>query len=576
MLRRGVLSLLPALALLLGGCVAAAQTDSGAAAQPAGEPSAHAEVRLHLAVEPATLDPALTADPALLDVLGNLMEGLVAPGGTPDAAGGAAERWESADGREFTFYLRPDARWSDGRPVTAHDFVRAWLHLLDPEVGAVNAHLLYEIAGAEAYSGLDPAAPDFAEQAAGLREGVAVAALDDRRLQVTLKAPNPAWPGYTAHPALAPRRADLPFGLVSNGPFVLKDGGLAVHGHHDAELTGPGPFALKLEPNPHYWNRSAIRLDAVTYHVEPDPREALRLFQMGYLHLAMLPADLAEQAPGAQAMAQPATMGLVFNTGQPRLANADLRRAIALALDAARVTAEAVGEAGLPARSLVPPSLAGGWPPAEEGPVSDAVLDGLWSEGSLVGELLAGALPGEELLEARRLWADARAALGVDRITLSLLHAEEAAGLAQAVKRTLEERLEGLTVELHTVPFAQRLERVRFGQFDLVLQGWVAEHDDPLALLAPFTTAHPGNSARWVKPAYDALLARAGVAAGAARTAALREGEQMLLAEAPVAPIYHPLRYFAVSPELQGLRVRPLGARYDLRHAWLAPPGSLD
>ena len=132
-----------------------------------------------------------------------------------------------------------------------------------------------------------------------------MAALDDRRLQVTLKAPNPAWPGYTAHPALAPRRSDLPFGLVSNGPFVLKDGGLAVHGHHDAELTGPGPFASKLEPipttgtgppsgstpSPTTWSRT---------------RRGLRLFQMGYLHLAMS-ADLAEQAPGAQAMAQPAT-----------------------------------------------------------------------------------------------------------------------------------------------------------------------------------------------------------------------------------------------------------------------------
>ncbi|WP_043712900.1 peptide ABC transporter substrate-binding protein [Symbiobacterium thermophilum] len=552
--------------LLLGGCVAAAQPDPAAlAARAAPSPvsPASAEVRLHLPVEPVTLDPARTAEAVLLDVVGNLMEGLVAPEGTMESPGGVAERWESADHRQFTFYLRPEARWSDGVPVTAHDFVRAWLHLLDPAEGAVNAHLLYEVAGAEAYNGLDPADPDFAEQAAALREGVQVVAVDDRTLQVTLKAPNPEWPRYTGHPALAPRRADLPFGAVSNGPFVL---------------AGSGAGGLRLERNPYYWNRSAVQLDAVTYHVEPDPYQALRLFQLGHLHLVLLPADLAAQVPGAQAMAQPATMGLVFNAGQPRLAHSGLRTAIALALDVQRLTAEAVGEAGLPALTLVPPSLGGGWPPAEAvsgGAPGEAGAHGLWSQGSLVGELLSGALPGAELQEARRLWGEARAELGLDRVTLTLLHAEEAGALAGAVKRSLEERLDGLTVELHTVPFAQRLERVRFGQFDLVLQGWVADHDDPMALLAPFTTAHPGNAARWVSADYDALVAAAGAAAGSGRAAVLRQAEQLLLSEAPVVPVYHPLRHWAVRPELEGMQVRPLGARFDLRQARLAvaPPG---
>lgn len=575
-LRPGQVLPLLAAALLLAGCVAAAQPEPGPAPPPPAAPDPPAEVRLHLPVDPATLDPAQTAEAALLDVVGNLMEGLVAPDGAPDAAGGAAERWESADGRQFTFYLRPEARWSDGKPVTAGDFVRGWLHLLDPEAGAVNAHLLYEVAGAEAYAGLDPAAPDFREQAAALREAVQVKALDDRRLQVTLRAPNPAWPLYTAHPALAPRRADLPFGAVTNGPFVLVHAGPALAGPADGRpapmgAAGSAPVTLRLEPNPHYWNRQAVRLDAVVYHVEPDPQEALRLFHLGYLHLVLLPADLAAETPGAQAMAQPATMGLVFNTGQPRLADSDLRGAIALALDVERVTAEAVGEAGLPARTLVPPSLAGGWPPGAGAPPPGTLVDGLWSEGSLVGELLSGARAGDALQEARRLWADARARLGLDQITLSLLHAEEAAPLARAVKRSLEARLDGLAVELHTVPFALRLERVRLGQFDLVLQGWVAEHDDPLVLLAPWTTAHPGNAARWVGGEYDALLAAAAAAAGPAREAALEEAERLLLAEAPVVPVYHPVRHWAVHPELQGLAFRPLGARFDLRHAWLDP-----
>ncbi len=554
---------LAAVVLLIGGCAALAHSVPAPLALPAlspAAPAARAEASLHLPVEPATLDPAQTAEAALLDVVGNLMEGLAAPDGTAEDAGGAAARWESEGGRAFTFYLRPEARWSDGVPVTAHDFVRAWLHLLDPAVGSPHAHLLYEVAGAEAYSGLDPSAPDFAERAAALREEVQVTALDDRRLRVVLRAPNAEWPRYTAHPALAPRRADQPFGAVTNGPFVL---------------AGQEPGALRLAPNPYYWNRAAVGLDAVTYRVEPDPLQALRLFQLGDLHVALLPADLAAQVPGAQAMAQPATMGLVFNAGQPRLAHPGLRRAIALTLDPGPITAEAVGEAGLPARTLVPPSLAGGWPPAAGAAAPDAQAAGLWSEGSLAGELAAAVLPGGRLQEARRLWVEARAELGLEGITLTLLHAEEAEPLARAVKRTLEERLDGLTVELHTVPFAQRLERVRFGQFDLVLQGWIADHDDPLALLAPFTAAHPGNAARWVSREYDERLAAAASASGAERLAALRAAEELLVTEAPVVPLYHPVRYFAVRPELEGLEVRPLGARFDLRQARLsgAAPG---
>jgi len=545
------------LALLLGGCVAAAQPEPlpptagpvipAAAAEPA-------EVRLHLPVEPDTLDPAETAEAALLDVVGNLMEGLVAPG---ELTGAAADRWESPDGRQFTFYLRPEARWSDGTPVTAHDFQRAWLHLLDPAVGAANAYLLYEIAGAEAWNALDPGLPDFAEQSARLRGEVQVVALDERRLQVTLQAPNPEWPAYTAHPALAPRRADLPFGAVSNGPFAL------------AETSVPGE--VRLERNPHYWAREAVRLDAIVYHVEPDARAALRLFEMGYLHLVMLPPELAEQVPGARAMAQPSTMGLVFNTAQPRLARTDLRRAISLALNRGRVAAEACGAGAVAATGLIPPSLGGGWPAGDGGAAGTEVslpLSGLWAEGSLLGDLLSDDSGGGHLAEARRLWAGVRADLGVDRVTLRLLHAQEAVAAARAVQRELEAALEGLTIELHAVPFAQRLERVRFGQFDLVLQGWLADQDDPLSLLGQFTTAHPANGARWVNGDYDALVRQAAASAGDARRSALAAAERLLLSEVPVVPLYHPVRHWAVSPELEGLRCRPVGSRFDLKQAW--------
>lgn len=530
---RGRPSGLLVLALFLSGCVAVPVMRPQPAAPPPPT-EVKQQVRLHLPVALSSLDPAETTDPAALDVIGNLMEGLVAEV-DGSLVGGAAESWETADGREYLFHLRPEARWSDGEPIVAQHFVDAWLHMLDPAVGAENAYLLYDIAGAEEWNALDPQAADFAERSAERKQAVQIAALDERRLQVILREPNPGWVAYTAHPAFSPRRPGLTPEQVSSGPFMLADW----------SSTGD----LRLQVNPHYWDRGAVALQTIHYHVERDGQSALRLYEMGHLDQVILPGDLAAGVPGLQSMAQPSTMGLVFNTSQPRLANADLRRAISLAIDRSRLAYEVAGASAVASASLVPPSLA----PARPAGASPAAVQG-------------------DLLQARKLWEGVRESLNTDRITLRLLHARETTALARSLQAMLQAALEGLTIELHTVPFDQRQERMRFGQFDLVLQGWVAEQADPLSLLELFTAAHPANSARWVNEEYDARVARAKAAAGEERAEAAALAEQVLLDEVPVLPLYHPVRHWAVSAELQGVRYRPLGARFDLKEAFVAAP----
>lgn len=512
------------------------------AAPALGPPTApQREAHLHLPAAPTTLDSVRANDAASFDLLGNLMEGLVRRG--PDGAlvGGVAERWESSDGQHYTFHLRKDARWSDGRQVTADEFVYAWMRALDPQHGSDYAFLLYEIEGAEAWNSLDPEQPDFFRLSAERMRQVQVSAPDSATLQVSLRAPNPAWAGYTTHPLFYPQRAALvgeggvhfgePEGFVGNGPFVV-----------EGWTTGG---EIRLKKSLAYWDAQAVKLERVSFQVERDGQVALRLFEMGELDQVFLPGELAVGSSGVESMAQPSTMGLVFNLSHPTAGNLQLRQAIHLALDRQRLVEQAAWHAGTLSAGLIPPSLAGGWVPAGD------------------------SVPPQGAKErALQLWESARKELKVEGLTLRLLYAEEAKGLATALQAMLEESLPGLTMTLESVPFDRRLDLVGRGQYEVALQGWTADHDDPLSLLALFVTDHPGNDARWINRTYGERVLAARLGEGD-RRALLQEAERLLMAELPVVPLYHPTRFWLTSKRLKGLRYAPLSPRLDLRGAWV-------
>ncbi|MFZ5816222.1 MAG: peptide ABC transporter substrate-binding protein [Bacillota bacterium] len=523
-------------AFLVVGCSAPLPTVQKPAPRPV-----RTEARLHLPAEPVTFDSARATDPAALDLLGNLMEGLVRQQAGGTVTGGVAERWESPDGQTFTFYLRSDARWSDGRQVTATDFVYAWIRALDPQHGSDYAFLLYEIEGAEAWNTLDPRDRNFARRSAELIRRIGVSALDERTLRVALRSPNHHWPAYTAHPVFYPQRASAvvregePYGrsgdLVGNGPYVLEQW-----------VAGE---SIRLRKNLAYWDARSVRLERLIFRIEPDAEAALRLYSMGQLDHVALPGELAAAQQGAQRMAQPSTMGLTFNTSRVPFQNPNLRRAFHLAIDRQRLVDEVAPGNAIPSEGFVPPSLWGGWE-VKEYPTP------------------ARGHP----LQARQLWEIARQELKMDQIRVRLLHAHESEALALSVKAMLQENLDGLSVELEPVPFSRRLERVRVGDFDLLLQGWTADHDDPLGLLELFLVDGAGNDARWVQYQYDQRVREART--GEERRASLQEAERLLLKELPILPLYHPVRHWLTSPLLKGLRYAPIGARLDLKGAYFA------
>jgi ABC-type oligopeptide transport system substrate-binding subunit len=299
--------------------------------------------------EASTLDPGLARGSIEHRILIGLFEGLVTlEPGTLKPRPGVAERWEvSPDGRTYTFHLR-DCEWSDGRKVTAGDFVYAWTRVLTPSTPTDYARILYFIRGAEAFN--TKASPD--------PSGLGLRARDDRTLEVELANPCPFFPELCAFFTYYPVRRDViekhgsewtrPGHLVSNGPFLLKERKVKE--------------ATTIERNPRYWDAARVRLPRVRFLAIENRATAWTLYKEGACDfVTTLPLDQVEEImkrPDYRGEAHLATYFYAFNVTRPPLDDPRVRRALSLAADRETLVARVLRQGQAPAYHLVPPA----WP----------------------------------------------------------------------------------------------------------------------------------------------------------------------------------------------------------------------
>ncbi len=266
-------------AIVFGALLASLACSSGDA------PRSHAKVlRLAMAEEPPQLDSTRATDQVSNFVLGHVMEGLTRYGKSGEIVPGVAERWELGE-RRAVFHLRADARWADGKPVTAHDFVFAWRTAVDPKTASEYAFILYPVKNAEAVN-----AGKLPTSALGVR------ARDDRTLEVDLERPTGIFLGLTAFSTYLPLREDFyrerpgryaadAGDLLSNGPFVL------TRWVHAASLT--------FEKNPRYWDAARVAIDRIEVpYFTQDPTTRYNLFKDGKIDLTGLDRDLLGTGAG--------------------------------------------------------------------------------------------------------------------------------------------------------------------------------------------------------------------------------------------------------------------------------------
>jgi oligopeptide transport system substrate-binding protein len=539
-----VLSVAGVAALMLGLAWASGMTGAGAGLSQGVDPVSRT-VTAVLREEPPQLNSSLSTDQVSGMVLGHLKEGLLRYDEHNALAPGVAERWE-VTATDATFWLREDALWSDGVPVTAHDFVFAWRRALDPANASEYAFILYPIENAEAVNrGELPL------------EALGVEALDDRTLHVRLARPVAYFDKLVAFSTFYPIREDFyratagRYGadadtLLYNGPFVMTRW---VHGAH-----------VRMQKNPFYWDQDRVQIDVLDFpYITSDPNAQLNLFKDGKIAYTTLTEENLNEAMVQRWHLHRFMDGSVFyiefNHRDGRITrNRHLRKAIALALDPGELVYRVIKLPGyLPGESLFPVWLDGVERPLrQEKPAN-------W--------------PAANLDEARRHLELAKRELGLERIPpLVLLSGDNPISNKQSeyYQESLSRSL-GLEIRIDKQIFKQRLAKMTSGDFDMVLAGWGPDYDDPLTFADLFASWNLNNRGRYNNPELDRWVRVAQNATDPReRVDAFGEIQRILIDDAVILPNYERGVVYVVDPKLQGLVRRSVGPDPDFTNARIA------
>ncbi|HET8692453.1 MAG TPA: peptide ABC transporter substrate-binding protein [Steroidobacteraceae bacterium] len=486
--------------------------------------------------QPGSLDPQRAEDAFSYDVLRDLYEGLAAS--TPDGAviPAAATSWRvENDGKRYVFQLRDEARWSNGDPVTAHDFVEGFRRAVDPQTASGAADLLRTIENAPAIlAGKLP------------RSALGVQALSDTSLAIELSRAVPYFPDILTNVVAFPvHRSSLggqggfgkPGVTVSNGPYRLA-------------AYAPGANLVLLR-NPHYWDAGSVAFDRVRYEVVADENAEYARFRAGELDVTNnVPVQRFQElnskpGSGLQHRTTLATFYFTLNTSRgPLSASRGLREALSLAIDRDAI-ARSVARAGqVPAYSLVPGDTWNYVPPAYD-----------WRTASREARLE----------RARRLYK----AAGYTRdqpLRLKLLYNENELiqRVCIAVAAMWQEAL-GVETELLQMEFKAYLaSRADPVQWDVVRVGWTADYNDASSFLDTMTEGSPQNFGRWVNREYTRLLDAAAVESDPVkRRDTLQQAESLMLGDYPLLPVYFYVTRRLVQPRVAAPALNPMFRTYS-------------
>jgi oligopeptide transport system substrate-binding protein len=518
---------LPLAAAVLAACGEERHGPDGVPAVPGirvgTAPAADQTLRRALDAMPRSLDPSLLTELDAQKVTDDLFEGLTALGRDGSLVPGVASSWEvSADGRHWVFHLRPEARWSNGEPVTSADFLFAWRRQVDPRTGSEYAQALAPIAGALA----------IAKGQAPL-ESLGVATPDPLTVQITLNSPTPYLLSLLCDSFMQPlHRATLerwgenwtrPEHWVSNGPFVLKE---VVIGNR-----------ITLEKNPLYWGAAGVRPTRVIYF-PLDTLTQVNRFMAGDIDITSIFPDSQfewlKSRLGGQVVTGP-YLGIsqmaVNMLGPPFGMSRDLRLALNLALD--RTTLANKLRAGIqePAFSLIPPL------PGYRRQVPEWAS---WSDA-------------RRHAEARRLYAAAGySAAHPLRVQADYPTGEDNRDLYDAIAAMWLTNL-GAEVLPYNEEFRVLLQNLRLHKSSLFQSSWIGDYPDPFTFLQLFQTGFEQNFGGYSDPSYDALLSAAAQEADPARRLRfLEQAERRLNEDGASIPIMYYVSRHLVKPYVEG------------------------
>lgn len=518
--RRAAAVLVGTLALLAGSLSAARERVADVAAR-------EGRYLMVIGADPQTLDPHVATGFPEYQVFIALLEGLtVMDPVTNQPQPGVAVKWErSDDGLRYTFHLRPTARWSNGDPVTAEDFVYSMRRIGTPSLASEYAYFVHHLKNGRAWSEgkiQDPAA-------------LGVRAIDAQTLEITLEHPVSYFLALLTHQAFMPvHRASVeaagkfddrtspwtkPGKFVGNGPFALK-----------SRQAGERIVALR---NPHYSGAVAPKLNAVEFIVMENSQTADASFRSGQVHvtdtlpLSRVAVYRKEKNSDLRTAPFLSTAFILFNTTKPPFNDPRVRQAFGFALDRRRITERVLQGGERPAESFVPPG-AGDYEPAARTVFDPERARQLLKEAGFPG----GA--------------------GLPPIDAQYPTNDRTRSILEAVQEMWRSEL-GVNIELGNVEWKVFLDALTNRTYQVGFMSWVGDYIDPNTFLSMMLADSGNNRTNWASPKYDGLLGRAEVALEpAARRTLLLEAEAVLLDEVPIIPLWHSTRNYLLHPAVRG------------------------
>jgi len=475
--------------------------------------------------EPATLDPHTMVGVPESNIARDLFEGLVTEDRDGNIVPGVAQRWDiSKDGLIYTFYLNPQARWSNGDPLTSADFVYSLRRAVAPLTASPYANFLYPIKNAQLVN----------QNKKPLTE-LGVQAIDATTLQITLESPTAYFLASLPHSTMRPVHQKTveqyggqftqPGHLISNGPYQLKDWIVNA--------------AVQLEKNPYYWNKEAVHIETVNWIPIVDGAAMVRMYQGGQVDITTsipsnqykrLKALLHDEVTSSPMLA---TAYYFFNLDKaPFKDNLKLRQALTMALDRNIITEQVLGKGEIPLYADVPPNTDN---------IDVKPYD--W----------ATSPQNENIAKAKELYV----AAGYSKenplkFTLIFNTLEDQKKLALAVASLWKQTL-GVEVIMENQEWKVLLDNRRQGNFTMARGGWVADYNDPTTFLNLFLCNNIQNYSHVCDPVFEELMDKAAkMADPKERRALLTQAHTQILKSYAIVPLYILNESYLIKPYVKG------------------------
>ncbi|QUJ68314.1 oligopeptide ABC transporter substrate-binding protein OppA [Photobacterium sp. GJ3] len=515
-------------ALLLGAgvSVAAASFSTMAAQVPAGVKLADKQELVRgNGTEVASIDPHKTEGVPESHVIRDLLEGLVNQDGNGNTVPGVAERWETKDNRTFIFHLRKNAQWSNGDPVTAHDFVYSFKRAVDPATASPYSWYLE-------MTTMQNAADIIAGKKT--KDTLGVFADDDHTLRIELEQAVPYFVKMMGHTTVKPVNQKVvekfgddwtkPENFVGNGAYVL-----------DKWVVNE---RIEMVRNKHYWDNKNTVINKVTYLPIENQVAEMNRFLAGEIDITNeLPNEhfrrLEKEHPEDVAISgNLCSYYYGFNNEKAPFNDVRVRKALTYAIDRDIITKALLGQGQKPAYFLTPEITAGFDPVAPE---------------------YANLTQKERVEKAKELLKEA----GFDSsnpLNFTLLYntSENHKKIAVAIASMWKKNL-GVTAELENQEWKTYLDNRRQGNFEVTRAGWCGDYNEASSFLSLMQSNNSSNDPRYHSKAYDTIMAKAlDSTSDAEREALYVEAEKLLAKDMPIAPIYQYVKARLVNPHVGG------------------------